>query len=112
MLEQIHPSATKAKDDRYYNMEPDVRNQATRRNYMNFWEQGMHVKHDTLKQSGKVIEIWYLSIFHIEDFEFFIYENLLIFHNSKFLNMRTTQKEPKFKKSTAKFNLVIISLKI
>ena len=54
MLEQIHPSATKAKDDRYYNMESDVRNQATRKNYMNFWEQGMHVKHDTLNQSGKV----------------------------------------------------------
>ena len=59
MLEQIHPSATKAKDDRYYNMEPDVRNLATRKNYMAFWEQGMHVKHDNLNQSGKVTEIWY-----------------------------------------------------
>ena len=67
MLEQIHPSATKAKDDRYYNMEPDVRNLATRKNYMAFWEQGMHVKHDNLNQSGKVIEIWYQSIIHIYD---------------------------------------------
>lgn len=60
MLEQIHPSATKAKDDRYYNMEPDVRNLATRKNYMAFWEQGMHVKHDNLNQSGKVIydKLW------------------------------------------------------
>ena len=65
MLEQIHPSATKAKDDRYYNMEPDVRNLATRKNYMAFWEQGMHVKHDNLNQSGKVIQICYHSIIHI-----------------------------------------------
>jgi len=65
MLEQIHPSATKAKDDRYYDMEPEVRNLATRKNYMAFWEKGMHVKHFTLNQSGKVIEIWYqgFSIF-------------------------------------------------
>lgn len=54
MLEQIHPDATKAKDDRYYNMEPEVRNRATQKNYMKFWEQGMYVKHDTLNQSGKV----------------------------------------------------------
>jgi len=53
MLEQIHPSATKAKDDRYYDMEPEVRNLATRKNYMAFWEKGMHVKHFTLNQSGK-----------------------------------------------------------
>ena len=54
MLEQIHPEATKAKDDRYYNMEPRVRNMATQKNYMKFWEQGMYVKHDILNQSGKV----------------------------------------------------------
>ena len=54
MLEQIHPDATKAKDDRYYNMEPEVRNRETQKNYMKFWEQGMYVKHDTLNQSGKV----------------------------------------------------------
>ena len=65
MLEQIHPSATKAKDDRYYDMEPEVRNLATRKNYMAFWEKGMYVKNFTLNQSGKVIEIWYqgFSIF-------------------------------------------------
>ena len=55
MLEQIHPEATKAKDDRYYNMESRVRDMATQKNYMKFWEQGMYVKHDILNQSGKVI---------------------------------------------------------
>ena len=55
MLEQIHPEATKAKDDRYYNIDRKVRMKARRKNHENFWEQGAHVRHDTLNQSEKVI---------------------------------------------------------
>ena len=55
MLEQIHPEATKAKDDRYYNMDTSVRDLARRKNFEKFWEQGAHVKLDTLNQCEKVL---------------------------------------------------------
>ena len=55
MLEQIHPEATKAKDDRYYNMDTSVRDLARRKNFEKFWGQGAHVRLDTLNQCGKVL---------------------------------------------------------
>ena len=55
MLEQIHPEATKPNDDRYYNMDTTVRDHARRKNFEKFWEQGAHVKLDTLNQCEKVL---------------------------------------------------------
>merc|ERR1719427_1076545 len=52
-LEQIHPAASKAGNDRYYIVGPEIRYETTLKNYMRFWEHGMHVKHDVLDQSEK-----------------------------------------------------------
>ena len=55
MLEQIHPDATKAKDDRYYKMDTTVRDLARRKNFEKFWEQGAYVRPYTLNQCEKVL---------------------------------------------------------
>ena len=55
MLEQIHPYATKSKDGRYYNVTTTFRDLARRKNFEKFWEQGAHVRLDTLNQCEKVL---------------------------------------------------------